>query len=144
MRLLLGFDCPGADALAGFWSAALGLRRRALARPAAPAGARGDFSPAKNRTPGDGAPGMANPGGTLGGMRRKTSLTLDETTIAAARAGAEQDGKPLSQWVEQAILNEVGRSDVAVIEEWERTLADEDQAVLAAFAEADRLADLDR
>jgi hypothetical protein len=77
-------------------------------------------------------------------MRRKTSLTLDETTIAVARAGAEQDGKPLSQWVEQAILNEAGRSDVAVIEEWERSLADEDQAVLAAFAEADRLADLDR
>jgi hypothetical protein len=77
-------------------------------------------------------------------MRRKTSLTLDETTIAAARAGAEQDGKPLSQWVEQAILNEVGRTDVALIEEWERALPSEDQAVLAAFAEADRLADLGR
>jgi hypothetical protein len=46
--------------------------------------------------------------------------------------------------VEQAILNEVGRSDVALIEEWERALPDEDQAVLAAFAEADRLVDLDR
>ena len=77
-------------------------------------------------------------------MRRKTSLTLDETTIAAARAGAELDGKPLSQWVEQAILNEVGRSDVRLIEEWERALPHEDQAVLAAFADADRLADLDR
>jgi hypothetical protein len=77
-------------------------------------------------------------------MRRKTSLTLDEAAIAAARAGAERDGKPLSQWVEQAILNEVGRTDVAVIEEWERGLPDEDQAVLAAFAEADRLADLGR
>jgi hypothetical protein len=77
-------------------------------------------------------------------MRRKTSLTLDETAIAAARAGAEQDGKPLSQWVEQAILNEVGRSDVALIEEWERGLPEEDRAVLAAFAETDRLADLGR
>jgi hypothetical protein len=77
-------------------------------------------------------------------MRRKTSLTLDESTIAVARAGAEHDGKPLSQWVEQAILNEAGRTDVALIEEWERTLPNEDQAVLAAFAEADRLADLDR
>lgn len=77
-------------------------------------------------------------------MRRKTSLILDETTIAAARAGAEHDGKPLSQWVEQAILNEVGRTDVALIEEWERALPDGDQAVLAAFAEADRLADLGR
>jgi hypothetical protein len=76
-------------------------------------------------------------------MRRKTSLTLDDTTIAAARAGAEKDGKPLSQWVEQAILNEVGRSDVRLIEEWERSLPQEDQAVLAAFADADRLADLD-
>jgi hypothetical protein len=80
----------------------------------------------------------------VGGMRRKTSLTLDETVIAAARAGAEQDGKPLSQWVEQAILNEVGRSDIAIVEEWERGLPKEDQAVLAAFAEADRLPDLGR
>jgi len=77
-------------------------------------------------------------------MRRKTSLTLDEGTIAIAKAGAEQDGKPLSQWVEQAILNEVGRSDFALIEEWQRALPDEDQAVLAAFDEADRLADLGR
>ena len=77
-------------------------------------------------------------------MRRKTSLTLEESTIAVAKAGAEKDGKPLSQWVEQAILNEVGRTDVALIEEWERALPDEDQAVLAAFAEVDRLADLDR
>jgi hypothetical protein len=53
-------------------------------------------------------------------------------------------GKSLSQWVEQAILNEVGRTDIALIEEWERALPNEDQAVLAAFAEADRLADLDR
>ena len=80
----------------------------------------------------------------LGGMRRKTSLTLDDATIAAARAGAEHDGKALSQWVEQAILNEVGRSDVALIEEWEHSLGDDDQAVLAAFAEVDQLADLDR
>jgi len=77
-------------------------------------------------------------------MRRKTSLTLDETTIAAARAGAKFDGKPLSQWVEQAILNEVGRTDVDLIEKWESALSSEDQAVLAAFAEGDRLADLDR
>jgi hypothetical protein len=80
----------------------------------------------------------------LGGMRRKTSLTLEESTIAVAKAGAAKDGKPLSQWVEQAILNEVGRTDVALIEEWERALPDEDQAVLAAFADVDRLADLDR
>jgi hypothetical protein len=76
-------------------------------------------------------------------MRRKTSLTLDETALAAAKAGAELAGKPLSQWVEQAILNEVGRSDVALIEEWELGLPDDDKAVLAAFAEADRLTSLD-
>lgn len=75
-------------------------------------------------------------------MRRKTSLTLDETTIEAARAGAAHDGKPLSQWVEQAILDRVARNDVQLIEEWERALPPEDQAVLAAFTEADRLADL--
>jgi hypothetical protein len=75
-------------------------------------------------------------------MRRKTSLTLDESTIAAARAGAAQDHKPLSQWVEQAILDRVARNDVHLIEEWERALPSEDQAVLAAFAEADRQPDL--
>lgn len=83
-------------------------------------------------------------GGMVGGMRRKTSLTLDEATIAVARAGAEQDGKPLSQWVEQAILNEAGRTEVQLIEEWESALSREDQAVLAAFSEVDRLADLGR
>ena len=61
-------------------------------------------------------------------MRRKTSL----------------DGRPLSQWVEQAILNEVGPNDVRLIQEWERALPDDDQAVLAAFAEADRPVDLDQ
>lgn len=76
-------------------------------------------------------------------MRRKTSLTLDESTIAAARAGAAHDGRPLSQWVEQAILNQVARNDVQLIEDWERALPPEDQAVLAALAEADRRADLD-
>ena len=91
--------------------------------------------------PGEACSGL---GGTFGGMRRKTSLTLDETTIATARARAELDGKPLSQWVEQAILNEAGRTDVRLIEEWENALSREDQAVLAAFAEADRLADLDK
>jgi len=80
--------------------------------------------------------------GMVGGMRRKTSLTLEETVVAAAKAGAEHEGKPLSQWVEQAILNEVGRTDVRLIEEWERSLPSEDQAVLAAFAEVDRFADL--
>lgn len=80
--------------------------------------------------------------GTVSGMRRKTSLTLDESTIAAARAGAERGGKPLSQWVEQAILNEVGRTDIQMIEEWERALSGADQAVLAAFVESDQLADL--
>lgn len=75
-------------------------------------------------------------------MRRKTSLTLDEITIAAARRGAANEGQPLSQWVEQAILNQVARNDVGLIEEWERALPPEDQAVLAAFAEADRQPDL--
>ena len=81
-------------------------------------------------------------GGTVDGMRKKTSLTLDESTIAVARAGAEQEGKPLSVWVEQAILNEAGRTDVQVVEEWEQALPDEDLAVLAAFAAADRREDL--
>ncbi|HET8657884.1 MAG TPA: hypothetical protein VFM55_02680 [Micromonosporaceae bacterium] len=75
-------------------------------------------------------------------MRRKTSLTLDESTIAAARAGAARDGKSLSQWVEQAILDRAVRYDVQLIEEWERALPPEDHAVLAAFAEADGLTDL--
>lgn len=82
-------------------------------------------------------------GGTVSGMRRKTSLTLDEHAIAIARAGAQNEGKPLSQWVEQAILNEASRNDVDLLEAWERSLSDEDRAVLAAFADADRLAVLD-
>ena len=85
----------------------------------------------------------ATDGGMVVGMRRKTSLTLDESTVATARAMAEQDGRPLSQWVEQAILNEAGRTDLGLIEAWERALSHDDQAVLAAFAEADRVADLD-
>jgi hypothetical protein len=75
-------------------------------------------------------------------MRRKTSLTLDEHALAAARAGAEQEGKPLSQWVEQAILNEAARNDLQLIEEWERALPPEDRAVLDAFAATDRVVDL--
>lgn len=75
-------------------------------------------------------------------MRRKTSLTLDESTIEAARAGAARDGKPLSQWVEQAIIDQVARDDVQLIEDWEHALPPEDQAVLVALAEADRAADL--
>jgi hypothetical protein len=76
-------------------------------------------------------------------MRRKTSLTLDDSTIAVARAGAQREGKPLSQWVEQAIINEASRNEVELIEEWERQLSHEDRAVLAALAEADRYADLE-
>jgi hypothetical protein len=45
---------------------------------------------------------------------------------------------------EQAILNEAGRTNVALIEAWELALSRDDRAVLAAFAEVDRLADLDR
>lgn len=96
------------------------------------------------RTTGVATDGGNPAGGIFVGMRRKTSLTLDESTVATARARAEQDGKPLSQWIEQAILNEAGRGDVALIEAWEHALAPDDQAVLAAFAEADRVADLDR
>lgn len=62
--------------------------------------------------------------------------------MAAARAGAERDGRPLSEWVELVILNEVGRTDVALIEEWERGLSDDDQALLRAFAGTDGAADL--
>src|SRR5262245_32848561 len=77
----------------------------------------------------------------FGSMRRKTSLTLGEDTIAAARASAANDGKNLSAWVEQAIRNEIGRHEVGLIEEWEGSLGDEDRAVLAALAAADAEAD---
>jgi hypothetical protein len=39
-------------------------------------------------------------------LRGKTFVTLDEQTIAVAQAEARNEGKPLSPWVEQAILNE--------------------------------------
>jgi hypothetical protein len=79
----------------------------------------------------------------VSGMRRKTSFTLDEQTIAVAQAGARNEGKPVSQWVERAILNEASRSDVDLLEAWERSLPSEDRAVLAAFAAADGAITLD-
>lgn len=82
-------------------------------------------------------------GGTFGGMRRKTSLTLDDAVIALARAGAQREGRALSHWVERAIINEASRNEVDLIEQWERQLSPDDRAVLAAFAEADRLAEWD-
>ena len=76
-------------------------------------------------------------------MRRKTSLTFEDATIAVARAEAQREGKPLSQWVEQAIINEASRNEVELIEEWESQLSGDDRAVLAALAEADRFPDLE-
>lgn len=69
-------------------------------------------------------------------MRRKTSLTLDDAAIAVARAGAQREGKPLSQWVEQAIINEASRNEVELIEEWERQLSQEDRAAEATERES--------
>jgi hypothetical protein len=76
-------------------------------------------------------------------MRRKTSFTLDEQTIAVARAGERNEGKPLSHWVEQAIVEEASPSDVDLLKAWERSLPPEDRAVLAAFAAADDAVTLD-
>jgi hypothetical protein len=42
-----------------------------------------------------------------------------------------------------AIRNKAGRTDVQLVEDWESKLSDDDKAVLAALAEADRLTDLD-
>ena len=39
-------------------------------------------------------------------------------------------------------LDEIGRPDVAFIEDWDRSLPEEDTAVLAALAAADRAADV--
>jgi len=76
--------------------------------------------------------------GMLGGMRRKTSLTLDEDSIPLARSRAEAEGLDVGRWLDRAIRHEAARVDVDVIAEWEASLPPEDQAVLAALDSADR------
>jgi hypothetical protein len=77
-------------------------------------------------------------GGMLGGMRRKTSLTLDEDSIPLARSCAEAEGLDIGHWLDRAIRHEAARGDVDVIAEWEASLPPDDQAVLAALDAADR------
>jgi hypothetical protein len=77
-------------------------------------------------------------GGMLGGMRKKTSLTLDEDSIPLARARADAEGLDVGRWLDRAIRHEAARGDVDVIADWEASLPPEDQAVLAALDTADR------
>jgi hypothetical protein len=77
-------------------------------------------------------------GGMLGGMRRKTSLTLDEGSIPLARSRAEAEGLDVGHWLDRAIRHEAARGDVDVIADWEALLPPTDQAVLNALGAADR------
>jgi protein-tyrosine-phosphatase len=85
-------------------------------------------------------PGVASGiiSGMFGGMRRKTSLTLDEDSIPLARSRAEAEGLDVGRWLDRAIRHEAARVDVDVIAEWEASLPPDDQAVLAALDSADR------
>ncbi|GAB2580948.1 hypothetical protein Aab01nite_57820 [Paractinoplanes abujensis] len=71
--------------------------------------------------------------GMVGGMRTKTSLTLDEDSIPLARSRAEAEGLDVGRWLDRAIRHEAARGDVDVIAEWQASLPSEDQAVLAAL-----------
>jgi hypothetical protein len=77
-------------------------------------------------------------GGMLSGMRRKTSLTLDEDSIPLARSRANAEGLDVGRWLDRAIRHEAARGDVDVIAEWQASLPPDDQAVLAALEAADR------
>src|SRR4051795_1671561 len=92
------------------------------------------------QTPCNREPGVASGimSGMLGGMRRKTSLTLDEDSIPLARSCAEAEGLDVGRWLDRAIRHEAARVDVDVIAEWEASLPPDDQAVLAALDSADR------
>jgi hypothetical protein len=76
--------------------------------------------------------------GMLSGMRKKTSLTLDEDSIPLARSRAAAEGLDIGHWLDRAIRHEAARGDVDVIAEWEASLPVDDQAVLAALDAADR------
>jgi hypothetical protein len=77
-------------------------------------------------------------GGMVGGMRRKTSLTLDEGSIPLARSRAEAEGLDVGHWLDRAIRHEAARGDVDVIADWEASLPPTDQAVLDALSATDR------
>lgn len=74
----------------------------------------------------------------MGGMRIKTSLTLDETTIPLARERAKAAHLDVSHWVEQAIRHEAARNDVDELEAWEQRLNPDEQGILVMFADLDR------
>jgi hypothetical protein len=74
----------------------------------------------------------------IGGMRTKTSLTLDEASIPLARRHAEAEGLDVGRWLDRAIRHEAARGDVDVIADWEASLPSADLAVLAALDAADR------
>jgi len=76
--------------------------------------------------------------GTVGGMRTKTSLTLDEGSIPLARSRAEAEGLDVGRWLDRAIRHEAARGDVDIIADWEASLPPDDQTVLAALDAADR------
>ena len=74
----------------------------------------------------------------MGGMRRKTSLTLAEDSIPLARSRADAEGLDVGHRLDRAIRHEAARGDVDVIADWEASLPPDDQAVLAALDAADR------
>ena len=72
-------------------------------------------------------------------MRKKTSLSLDETSMPLAQARASAEGLDVGRWLDRAIRFEASRFDPDVTAEWEASLGDDDKAALAALDTADRL-----
>jgi hypothetical protein len=77
-------------------------------------------------------------GGMLGGMRQKTSLSLDPGTAATARQHAALAGLDLSAWVERAIRHLAVVEDLPVYDRWRESWTDDDKATEAAFEALDR------
>jgi hypothetical protein len=75
----------------------------------------------------------------LSGMRKKTSLTLDEASMPLARSRAAAEGLDVGRWLDRAIRNEATQGDVEVIESWESRLPDSDRATLEALERLDHL-----
>jgi hypothetical protein len=76
------------------------------------------------------------------GVRKKTSLRSDETSMPLAQASAAGFGADADGRLDRAIVCEAGRQDIDVISAWEASLSDDDQAFLAAL-DADDRADTD-
>lgn len=78
----------------------------------------------------------------MGGMRKKTSLLMDDRTHEIAKDRARAAGMDMGAWIDRAILRVAASEEVEEIDLWRASWTDEDKAIEAAFAEQDARADL--